>query len=124
MSAALDSEPPFWFWLLLGFCLARGALRVPVAESASVIHALPHPQESRLSHDARPPCARELRAIPGIGQQRALGIVRARWEAEREGLPFELEQVSGIGPAIAWQISAWTAREGLRCGEAARGGVP
>ena len=62
--------------------------------------------------------ARELRAIPGIGQQRALGIVRARWEAERAGQPFELEQVSGIGPAIAWQVSTWTAREGLRLEEA------
>lgn len=42
--------------------------------------------------------ARELRRLPRIGQQRALDIVRWRWEHEEPLTLESLESIHGIGP--------------------------
>jgi hypothetical protein len=42
--------------------------------------------------------ARELRSLPGLGERRAVAIVRARWEGEVDGSLDSLEALPGIGP--------------------------
>lgn len=41
--------------------------------------------------------ARELRALPGLGEKRAVAIVRARWEGTADGTVGSLDRVPGIG---------------------------
>lgn len=41
--------------------------------------------------------ARELRALPGLGEKRAVAIVRARWEGVVDGTVGSLDRVPGIG---------------------------
>lgn len=42
--------------------------------------------------------ARELRALPGLGERRAVAIARARWAGEISGQVTELDALRGIGP--------------------------
>lgn len=51
--------------------------------------------------------ARELRSLPGIGQTRALSIVRARWEGRLTGGLDDLDSISGIGPVTVRAIRAY-----------------
>ncbi|TAJ15822.1 MAG: hypothetical protein EPO68_12185, partial [Planctomycetota bacterium] len=55
-------------------------------------------------------CARELERLPGVGEVRALAIAQARWAARGSGRALVLEEVPGIGPAIAEGIRAEYAR--------------
>lgn len=50
--------------------------------------------------------ARELRALPGLGERRAVAIVRARWAGEISGQAAELDELRGIGPETVRAIRA------------------
>jgi hypothetical protein len=41
--------------------------------------------------------ARELRSLPGLGEKRAVAIVRARWSGSIDGSLESLDRVPGIG---------------------------
>jgi len=55
--------------------------------------------------------ARELRRLPGIGQKRAIQLVRAR-EEHRDG-ELSWQDVHGIGPATEEKVLAWLWRRGV-----------
>lgn len=55
--------------------------------------------------------ARELRRLPGIGEVRALEIVRERWRRRGTGEEFELAALPGIGETTAERVE-----EALRAG--------
>ncbi len=68
----------------------------------------PSDQESNTdgARDLREWSARELRALPGIGETRANAIVRARHSGEISGSAESLERVHGIGPETVRAIAA------------------
>jgi competence protein ComEA len=47
---------------------------------------------------------RELRALPGIGETRALAIARSRFAEGPFTRPDELERIRGIGPATVERV--------------------
>src|SRR5688572_6693500 len=51
--------------------------------------------------------ARELRAVPGLGETRALALIEARWERGPDDPPLLLGDVAGVGPAIEAAVRAW-----------------
>ena len=55
--------------------------------------------------------ARELRRLPGIGEVRALEIVRERWRRRGTGEEFQLAALPGIGETTAERVE-----EALRAG--------
>jgi hypothetical protein len=108
---------PAWLLLLVGWMAGEAALDGPLAAPPP---ARP-PRSPPALADASP---RELRALPGIGETRALAIARERWRARSSGLgraaPLDLEAVPGIGPKTVEAIEAWL-RE--RSGAAEAGGA-
>lgn len=63
-------------------------------------HAFP---EERLTLATASAC--ELRRLPGIGETRALEIVRARWRLRGSDERFELASLPGIGEATARRVA-------------------
>jgi hypothetical protein len=55
---------------------------------------------------------RELRRLPGIGETRALEIVRDRWLRRATGAPLEWGNIRGVGPLterrIREALAEWT----------------
>lgn len=47
---------------------------------------------------------RELRRLPGIGETRALEIVRDRWARKASGAPLEWGSIRGVGPLTERRI--------------------
>jgi competence protein ComEA len=97
-----------WTLALAGFLFATALLEL-----------LPHgPSEAELDSrmpegflDPVPPrlesaSPRELRALPGIGETRALAIARSRHEQGPITRPGELERIRGIGPATVERVRA------------------
>jgi competence protein ComEA len=104
---ARDSAPA-WLCALAGFLFATALLEL-----------LPHgPGEAALRArmpagflDEGPPrlssaSPRELRALPGIGETRALAIARSRHALGPLTSPDELERIRGIGPATVERVRA------------------
>lgn len=60
--------------------------------------------------DPRSFTVRELRALPGVGEQRAIDIVRARWTGEISGSVASLDGVPGIGPGTVETVRTELAR--------------
>ena len=127
----MRTPPPSWFWIALGVLVVAALEDPPPRSPASptstgspgpdgldVSARVPHPP--RPPRAVGPPCARDLRRIPGIGALRAVALVDARWEAERAGRTFEPRDVPGIGPALEAQLAAHAgaARDGLAGGGA------
>ncbi len=99
---------PAWLCALVGFLFAT-----------TLLELLPHgPSEAALR--ARVPAGfldeaaprltsaspRELRALPGIGETRALSIARSRHAQGPISSPDELERIRGIGPATVERVRA------------------
>jgi len=61
--------------------------------------------------------ARELRSLPGLGERRAVAIVRARWSGLISGEPDSLDAVPGIGPETVATIRAELGRRAGRARE-------
>jgi hypothetical protein len=53
--------------------------------------------------------ARELRAVPGLGERRALALVDARWRRSGADPPLFLGDIAGVGPASEVQVALWLA---------------
>jgi hypothetical protein len=56
---------------------------------------------------------RELRRLPGIGDQRALALARARWQSGARAVFGDLDAQPGIGPITAGRVAAWLREAGL-----------
>jgi hypothetical protein len=56
---------------------------------------------------------RELRRLPGIGDQRALALARARWQSGAPAVFSDLDAQPGIGPITAGRVAAWLRAAGL-----------
>jgi competence protein ComEA len=104
---ARDSAPA-WSFALSGFLFATALLELlPRGPTEAALRArLP---EGFL--DEAPPrlasaSPRELRALPGIGETRALAIARARHAGGPLTRPDELERIRGIGPATVERVRA------------------
>ena len=59
---------------------------------------------------------RELRRLPGIGDQRALALARARWQSGAPAVFGDLDAQPGIGPITAGRVVAWLREAGLDAG--------
>lgn len=71
----------------------------------------PTPTSPPLTHPAPPLdlrtfTARELRALPGVGERRAIDILRARATHAISGTVDSLDRVPGIGPGTVDSIRA------------------
>jgi hypothetical protein len=103
---------PAWRALAIGWLLAQALLAPgPVPWGPAAARA---PPELALR-----PSPRALRSWPGIGEARALGIARARWEHPDDGPPLYLSDVPGIGAATERAVGAWSAAAGSGPGERA-----
>ena len=109
----METRTGGWICALLAFlaCRIGTALWPASGPSAEVLRRA---EELEGSLDPARMSARELRAVPGVGETLALAIVRAREAAER---PLDWEEVEGIGPAIAARIRAWFAARGIAAQE-------
>ncbi|MBI5364149.1 MAG: helix-hairpin-helix domain-containing protein [Planctomycetes bacterium] len=74
--------------------------------------ARPEPVAERVEPDADLThwSARELRALPGLGEKRAVEIVRARWDGRITGDAESLDRVEGIGPETVARVRTELAR--------------
>ena len=103
------SWPPRWTWVVLG-----AGVTMLLQES----RAPPMPEAYRRAAEELP-CrvepwqmsARELRRLPGIGQKRAIELVRTR--EEHRGGALAWQDVYGIGPATERKVLAWLRRHGV-----------
>jgi len=106
----MDAREPASAWI---FALAGAFVALALLEQLAR-----GPQESALRArlpegfaDADPPrleraSPRELRALPGIGETRALAIARSRFEEGPIANPEQLERIRGIGPATVERVRA------------------
>ena len=85
---------PLWALVLAG-ALAGATWRAPrpPARAPAVRHP---PAPDLLERGA----ARELRALPGLGERRALELVEARWRRAPGDPPLHLRDLPGVGPAL------------------------
>jgi hypothetical protein len=109
---------PLWAWVVLGWLagqLARAAARGPVHANAAALAFVraaqaregPALEEARSARSLDHVCVRELRALPGIDETRALDIARARWERDWNAGPLRLSAIRGIGPTTETAVAAW-----------------
>jgi hypothetical protein len=99
-----DRREPAWILLLAGW-LAADALRGPAARSPVAVPVAALPDLARM-------CPRELRRLPGIGENLAIAIAEARWEHRERPYPLLLTDVPGIGERTAERVRAWLAERG------------
>lgn len=99
---------------------APGAPNAPKASldaaptvAASSAAALPAPL--RLAPDPATASPRELRALPGIGEARAIAIADARWRLP-PGRSLGLGDITGIGPVTESRVRALLDHARLRAG--------
>ena len=59
---------------------------------------------------------RELRRLPGIGDQRALALAHARWKSGAPAVFGDLDAQPGIGPITAGRVADWLREAGLGAG--------
>jgi len=93
---------PLWSLALCGAIAASAAQRVVCAPRDSPRAGRPRPPPAALSQLS----ARQLRALPGIGEQRALALVEARWRRAPGDPPLYLHDLPGIGPAVESAVRA------------------
>jgi competence protein ComEA len=108
-----DSAPA-WLCLLAGFLFATALLELLARGPDEA--ALRARTPARFLDEAQPSLAdaspRELRALPGIGETRALAIARSRHAQGPVRSPDELDRIRGIGPATVERVRAALARPG------------
>jgi hypothetical protein len=80
--------------------------------------AAPEPRAPIALHRSSP---RDLRALPGIGETRALAIARERWRVRSTGEALDLEALPGIGPETVAALEAWL---GISAADPATVGAP
>lgn len=109
---------PLWAWVVLGWLagqLARAAARGPVHANAAALAFVraarerdgPALEGARRARSLDQVCVRELRALPGIDETRALDIARVRWERDWNAGPLRLSAIRGIGPTTETAVAAW-----------------
>lgn len=102
------SRTPAWMFALCGALFALAFLeQFPDSPSEAELRArtpagFANAEKPRLE-SASP---RELRALPGIGETRALAIARERFESGPITRPEELERIRGIGPQTVERVRA------------------
>ena len=97
---------PLWAWVLVGWMAAgaatavwqRGGLERAVGDVDAVVESVD------IDWDLDSMSARELRALPGIGQKRAVDLVEARWQHDPAKGDFDIESVDGIGQKTAESV--------------------
>jgi DNA uptake protein ComE-like DNA-binding protein len=105
-------------WVATTWVASMGAASTEIvgigrSPPASEVQASAGPRRS--PPDPERASARELRRLPGIGETRALEIVRDRWARRATGAPLEWASIRGVGPLTERRI-----REALAEGNAVR----
>ncbi|MSR61318.1 MAG: alpha/beta fold hydrolase [Planctomycetes bacterium] len=101
---------PGWVgFVLLFLALAALRARLPEPPPPAVLARL---RALRVERDPRRMCARELRALPGVGEVLAQTLARAR-DTYRGAAPLVWEDVPGIGEVRARNLRAWCRAQGL-----------
>jgi len=107
-------DAPAWLCALAGFLFATALLEVLARGPDEA--ALRARTPAGFLDEARPSLAqaspRELRALPGIGETRALAIARSRHAQGPIENPDELDRIRGIGPATVERVRAALERAG------------
>ena len=105
---------PAWLCALAGFLFATALLELLARGPDEA--ALRARTPAGFLEGAAPSLARssprELRALPGIGETRALAIARARHAQGPIASPDELDRIRGIGPATVERVRAALERPG------------
>ncbi len=107
MEETRDSVPP-WIWALTGGLALLTLLELRprrVSESALAARR-PLGFTRRGPPELGTASPRELRALPGIGETRAVAIARSRFEDGPIARPEDLERIPGIGPATVERVRA------------------
>jgi hypothetical protein len=87
---------PFWSLALAGWMLAAALREAREAASSARDSSTPLLDQDALGHLS----ARELRALPGLGDKRSLALVDARWERAPGDPPLLLGDLAGIGGVV------------------------
>jgi competence protein ComEA len=97
---------PAWICALAGFLFATALLELlPRAPSEAALRArVPEGFPGEAAPRLERASPRELRALPGIGETRALSIARSRFAEGPLRSPGELERIRGIGPATIERV--------------------
>jgi competence protein ComEA len=99
---------PAWMFALAG-CLVTLALLELVSrgpEESALRARMPEGFTREEPPGLERASPRELRALPGIGETRALAIARSRFEESPIREPGELERIRGIGPVTVERVRA------------------
>ena len=116
------TREPAWTWCLAGAILALGWWESRPAKAPEVTAA--ERRRWRPEDDPVRMSARELRGLPGLGTQRSLAAVEARWR-HGPGVPgLAWSDVPGIGPVTEARVRAWLAARGAPGLELTRSGPP
>lgn len=102
-NSAMIGSVPLWAWVLVGWMAAsagtaiwqRGSLERAIGDPKALVESV------AIDWDLDAMSARELQALPGIGEKRAVDVVEARWQHDPADGDFDLESVRGIGEKTA-----------------------
>jgi competence protein ComEA len=99
---------PAWMFCLAGCLLATALLELLPREppEAALRARMPDGFLDEGPPDLQRASPRQLRALPGIGETRALAIARSRREEGPIQGAADLERIRGIGPATAGRVRA------------------
>ena len=105
---------PAWLCALAGFLFATALLELLARgpDEPALRARTPAGFLDAAAPDLARSSPRELRALPGIGETRALAIARARHAQGPIASPDELDRIRGIGPATVERVRAALARPG------------
>ena len=97
-----------WTMVLAGFLFATALLELlPRGPAEAALQArMPEGFLDKTPPRLESSSPRELRALPGIGETRALAIARSRREQGPITRPDELERIRGIGAATVERVRA------------------
>ncbi|MCC7013928.1 MAG: helix-hairpin-helix domain-containing protein [Planctomycetes bacterium] len=100
------NREPIWVLALVGWMTFDAGRRLGIAfetrRSATVSASSGKP--TRPAVDLETSTARALRALPGVGEVRALALVAARWRDPARPLLERLDELEGFGPVTAQRI--------------------
>jgi hypothetical protein len=104
---AVQRPLPLWSLVLAGAVAARAGRVLATTPT----HPLGRAQAPPPQVLERGP-ARDLRALPGIGDGRARALVEARWRRGPQDPPLLLRDLPGLGPAVEAAVRAFLAPHG------------
>lgn len=102
VQGAREQRIPLWSIALAGGMLACALREARRSSEQASVPVPPRLDAGSLSHLS----ARELRALPGLGERRSLALVDARWQRAPGDPPLLLGDLPGIGNVVESAVRA------------------